>query len=347
AVLHGCSSPPPPAAVPRPVLVEHPQPLASQVGEVFPGSVRAREESDLSFRVAGKILTRRVQAGETVKPGDVLATLDPQDARLNLQSAEAAQTATEADVRLAAADIKRHKDMLDKGFISKSLYDTKVNALDVVQARLDQARANVAVARNQSSYTTLTADKTGLITAVVAEAGQVVAVGQPVFKFASDSAREVVIAVPEGRIEALQKAPQLAISLWARPGKFYSGHLREVNLEADRSTRTHEARVTILDPDAAVQLGMSANVLVGEELHGSLFQLPLSALGGSKEQPAVWIVGEDGKAHEVPVTVLRYLETGAVVTGALDAKMNMVSAGTHLMTEGLAVSVIQRERHGS
>ena len=331
------------APAPRPVLVEHPVPLAGQTAEVFPGTVRAREEAELAFRVPGKILSRKVEAGSAVKTGQVLATLDPEDADLSLKAAEAAAAAAEADMKLAESELTRHKDLLDKGFISKSLYDVRDNSFKLAQARHDQAQSQVAVVRNQTRYNTLTASSDGLITAVAAEAGQVVAAGQPVFRLATQGSPEVVIAVPEGRLDVLRKA-ELAVSLWANHGKFYTAKLREVNLQAERSTRTHEARVAIENADDAVQLGMTATVVLRAEITPGAFIVPLSALGGSKEQAAVWTVDQDSKTRAVPVKVLRYVEQGAVIAGALTAEMQLVTAGTHLMVDGATVSTIPRQR---
>jgi multidrug efflux system membrane fusion protein len=326
------------------VVVEHAQPLAAESGEVFPGSVHAREEADLSFRIPGKILTRRIDAGAEVKAGQVLATLDPEDSKLNSAASKAALAAAEADVRLAQADLRRYQDLLHKGFISKSLFEQRQNTLELAEARRDQAQSNFAVVNNQMNYTTLAATKPGLITAVVAEAGQVVSAGQPVFRFAADNSREVVISVPEGRIEALRSAPRLSISLWAKPGKFYAGRLRTINLQADPSTRTHEARISIIDGDDAVQLGMTATVIMGERIEAALFQVPLSALAQSDGKPVVWTVTADGKAHRIAVTVVRYVEGYGIVSGVLDPGMPLVSAGVQLLLEGEAVKPVERHR---
>lgn len=342
ALLAACSKPAAEAPTLRPVVVEHPQPMVGAAGEVFPGSVRAREEADLSFRVAGKILQRRVDAGAEVKAGQVLATLDPADARLNTDAAKATLAAAEADVKLADADLRRHKELLDKGFISKSLYELRENTLQLAQARADQARSNLAVVANQSSYTTLTATKAGLITAVLAEAGQVVAAGQPVLRFAASGEREASISVPEGRIEALRAAPELGIALWAKPGKVYKGKLRFINLQADASTRTHDARVTIVDADDDVQLGMTVTAYLGARMDATLFRVPLSALAQVDGKPVVWIVAGGGKAHKLAVTVARYVEGFAIVGGALTPDMQLVSAGVQLLGEDQVVKAIAR-----
>lgn len=344
AGLAGCSRGEAPAPPARPVLFEHPQPLAGESGEVFPGSVRAREEADLAFRVPGKIVSRKVDAGSMVKAGEVLASLDPEDARLNTASAEASLKAAEADARLAEDDLKRNKEMLDKGFISKSLYDAQENRLKLAQARAEQAASGLAVIRNQAGYTRLVADKPGVITAVLAEAGQVVAAGQPVFRFASESGREVVFNVPEGRVDALRKAPKLLVTLWAQPDKMYAARIREITPQADPSTRTHQARVTIVDADAAVQLGMTATVIMGAKLDGQLFSVPLSALGSAGDKPQLWIIDAQNRIQPLPVTVHRYVDQAAIVSGALDAQTRVVSAGVQLMVAGQPVTALARDR---
>jgi multidrug efflux system membrane fusion protein len=345
-LLAGCSSKIEEAPAVRPVLVEHPQAMLGESGEVFPGTVHAREEADLSFRVPGRILLRHANAGDPVRAGEMLATLDAQDAQLNVQAAQASVSAAAADVTLADAELQRYKELLAKGYISKSAIDLKQNTRDLTQARLDQAKANRAVILNQSNYTILAAPKAGLITAVTAEAGQVVAAGQPVFRFAAGDEREVLIHVPEGRVDILRKARKLSVSLWAQPGKLYPAKLREINLQADRSTRTHEARVTILQPGSGIDLGTTAAVILGERVDQTLFIVPLSSIGGTKEQPGVWVI-EAGKSRLVPVQPVRYLETGVVVKADLKPEMSIVSAGAQLVVPGQEVRTIERKRDGA
>lgn len=342
--MTACSKQPdaPPQA--KPVVVEHAQSLVGDSGEVFPGSVHSREEADLSFRVSGKILTRRVDAGAEVKAGQVLATLDAEDSKLNIDASRSAVVAAEADVKLAQADLQRYQNLLDKGFIGKAMFDQHQNTLELAQARRDQAKSSFAVVNNQMRYTTLTATKAGLITSVLAEAGQVVAEGQPVFRFASDKSREVVISVPEGRIDALRTAPKLGVSLWANPGKFYAATVRSINMQADPNTRTHDARITIVGSDDAVQLGMTATVFVGAKIDATLFQVPLSALAQIDGKSVVWAVSKDNKVQKIPVTAVRYVEGFAVVSGALNPGMSLVSAGVQLLHEGELVKPMERQR---
>jgi len=172
----------------------------------------------------------------------------------------------------------------------------------------------------------------------------VVAAGQPVFKFAADTSREVVISVPEGRVNSLRAASKLGVSLWANPGKMYEGRVRSINMQADPNTRTHEARISIVGSDDAVQLGMTATVYMGSRTEASLFQVPLSAVAQVDNKPVVWTVSADGKAHKIPVAVLRYVENFAVVSGGLTAGMPLISAGVQLLVEGQQVKSIERQR---
>jgi multidrug efflux system membrane fusion protein len=332
ALLAACGSHEAPAPAPRPVVFEHPTADGAAGSEVYPGAVRARVETDLAFRVAGKIAERKVVAGSLVKAGDVLAVLDPQDSQLNLAAAQ-------ADNELAQSEYKRYVDLYKKGFVSHSLVDQYSN-----QAKLAQAKFNLI--KNQSSYTELKADNDGVISSVLAEAGQVVAAGQPVMRFAAHGGREVMINVPEGRYEALRATPMLRISLWALPGKVYSGSLREISPQADAATRTHEARITIEDAGEEVQLGMTASVYAGEAAGEPRYRLPLTAIAGTKEQPAVWVIDGD-HVRGVPVRVANYLEDAAIVQGALKTEDRVVTAGAHLLTDGENVTAVARNRHGA
>lgn len=328
----GCGNGEPPAPAPRVVAVVKPQPLDAVVGATYPGSVRARVETPLSFRVPGKILERKVDVGAHVAKGAELATLDPADARSNLDAAR-------ADLALAEAEAIRLRNLKKRGgYVSQSQLDTAEN-------RLRLAKAQHELARNQSAYTTLIADADGTVTQVQAEAGQVVAAGQPVFGFARDGEREVSITVPEGELTALAKAPKLSILLWAHPDKVYEGRLREYSTAADARTRTHEARVSIVAPDENVKLGMTANVLLGADGAKGAFRVPAAAVAQVQGKASVWVVrgaGEEAKAQPVPVKVIQYTNDAVVISGALQAGDPLISAGVHLLTPGMAVRPVDR-----
>jgi multidrug efflux system membrane fusion protein len=328
-VLAACGNDAPPPPV-RPALVAAPIPLADEAGEAYPGAVRAEVESDMSFRVPGKIATREVEAGAEVKAGQVLATLDPEDARLNLDAAR-------ADHALAKSDARRMRDLKERGYVSQSQVDS-------AESKLKLAAAKLSLAENQSAYTELKADADGVVTAVLAEAGETGPAGRPVFRFAVGTAREVLINVPEGRIDQLRGAEHVAVTLWTQPGKSYRGKLRVVSPQADPQTRTHEVRVSILEPDPFVQLGVTATVLLGAKGGDQTFKLPAMAVGDDGRQHArVWVVkGDPPAAQPVPVEVLQYLHESVIVTGALKPTDRVITAGVHLLTPGMPVTPVAR-----
>lgn len=347
ALLGACAKPVPPVQAPHPVVVQAPQPLGGPAGvEAFPGSVHARTEADLSFRVPGKIAQRKVDMGARVAAGTVLAVLDPEDSQLNLQAARAAVAAAEADLWLAREEETRFSDLKQRGHVGQSALDQRVNTTKLAQARLEQARSQSDLAQNQSRYTRLTADAAGVITQVIAEAGNVVSAGQPVVRFAADGEREVRISVPEGRVGGLRAAPQVAIELYNVPGRRYVGKVREINPQADSATRTHQAHVTIVDAPEDVQLGASATVILLAAGDSNTFSLPATALGEASKQPAVWTLrrSDDGSTtvQPVPVQVLQYLNEVVIVTGELGPDDRLVSAGVHRLIPGMAVTPIER-----
>ncbi len=330
ATLGACSGGEPAAPPARPALVAAPMPLSEEAGEAYPGAVRAQVETELSFRVAGKIASRLVDAGAEVKAGQALATLDADDAHLNLDAAR-------ADHALAQSDAKRVRDLKARGYVSQAQVDN-------AESKLKLAAAKLSLAQNQSRYTELKADADGVITAVLAEAGETVAAGRPVFRFAAGTAREVLINVPEGRLEALRSAEHVAVTLWMQAGKTYKGALRVVSPQADPQTRTHEVRVSIADADGAVPLGVTATVLIAAKGGAQMFKLPAMALGDDGRQHAVvWVVkGAPPAAQPVQVKVLQYLHESVIVSGDLKPTDRIVTAGVHLLTPGMAVLPVAR-----
>lgn len=336
ATLSGCASEAKVTAAPKPAIIAHPASAALAV-EVYSGAVHARYESQLGFRVAGKIKARNADIGARVKSGAVLATLDPQDAELALSAARAQAAWSKADLSLAKAEMDRHQSMLDKKLISQSLYDAKVNAFKAAEARAKQADAQLSVTENQTKYSELRADADGVITAVTAEPGQVVAAGQPVVTLARDGQREVLINVPEGRVEAFKAGTPVLADLWAKDGSRYNGTVREIAPEADAASRTYNVRVTLTDADPAVHMGMTARVYL-PTANGAAFNVPLTALTAKDGVPAVWKVdAKSGAVRLSAVKVGNYGETGASVSEGLTGDDWIVTAGVHKLVEGQVV----------
>lgn len=338
-LLAACADPAP-APFPRPAMVTR---ASSGDGALaaYAGEVRAREEPPLSFRIPGKLVRRLVDAGSRVRAGQPLAELDPADARLESEAARAALVSAQSDHALAKSELDRYQNLADRQLVSRSLYDSRVAALRAAEARVRQARAQSSASGNQVGYSVLRAPRDGVISQRLAEAGQVVAAGQPVFLLAVDGEREVAIAVPEQGLERFAVGRQLVVELWAQPGKRYPGKVRELAPAADPVTRTYAARVAF-DGGDEVELGQSARVWARGENQAGL-RLPLSALTQARGAPAVWVV--DPKTQQVrlrPIRVGAYSEEGVPVLAGLGADEWVVAAGAHLLLDGERVMPIDR-----
>ena len=323
----------------RPVLTQTIVPGAASTRDVYAGEVRARHESDVAFRVGGKLVARPVDAGARVTRGQLLARLDPEDAQLAASAAAAQLASAESEASLARAEAERHADLLAKGFISQSAFDVKQNAANAARARLEQARSQAAISTNQAQYTTLVADADGVVVSVAAEPGQVLAPGQPVLRLAQAGEKEVVVNAPESQLARFRPGNAVAITLWSESGRIFAGRIREIAGGADPVTRTYAARVSILNPPPEAQLGMTANVVFASGSDASLVLLPMSALArDGKDDAAVWVV--DPKTSQVKlrrVTVGQFREDGVTITAGLHPGDIVVTAGVHKLRENQVV----------
>lgn len=340
AGLSGCSSKAAMPEPPRNAIVAHAQAASTSDAEVYSGDVHARFESQLGFRVNGKIKARYVDVGDHVEQGQAIAELDPLDLRLQVASANATLASANANRDLAKSEYDRYRPLLDKHFVSQTQFDSVSNTLKAAQAQVQQAQAVLAVAQNQAEYTTLRADHAGLITTMTAEAGQVISAGLPIATLARDGATEVEIAVPENRIASFQVGTPVAMESWADTGKQLPGHVREISPEADHVTRTYRVRVSFEDSDLAPRLGQTARVYFATN-SAAQWLVPLTALYEEAGKPAVWVV--DAKTHQVrltPVTVNSYREQGVALSGGIGATDWIVTAGVHKLREGEAIAPI-------
>ncbi|WP_295388853.1 efflux RND transporter periplasmic adaptor subunit [uncultured Thiodictyon sp.] len=335
----GCGKPAPIADAIRPVLLTEVVLGSGAETALFAGEVKPRYESDLAFRIGGKIVARAVDAGARVRKGAVLARLDAADVALQTEAAQAQVAAAQVDADFAKAEFDRYENLLKQKFISASALDAKRNAMKASHARLDQAQANLAVTRNQAAYATLIAPADGVITSVTAETGQVVAAGQVVMRHARDSEREVVIAVPEGRIDELKAADSITVVLAADPATSYRGRVREVSPAVDPITRTFTVRVAVLDPAPAMQWGMTANVLLADDGAATASLLPSTALYQALDgRPALWVYDPIiGKVSLRPVVIGQYREDGVVIAAGLAAGEWVVATGANKLHEGQRV----------
>lgn len=346
AALTGCNSDARPAEAARPVLVIHPGGGAEAAVTAYAGEIRAREESPLSFRVGGKLVRREVDVGAHVRAGDLLAVLDAGDLAAQARAAQAQLAAAEAELGRARADQARFAQLAGQQLVSRSTLDAQNAAATAAQGQVNAARANLDVARNQSSYTQLRAPRDGMIASRTAEAGQVVGAGQTVFTLAADGGREVAIALPESRIRDFSVGQQVAVELWSAPGQLLPGTIREIAPAADPQARTYAARVNLTgDAAKAVDLGQSARVYVQENGTRAALTIPLSAIQrGAGNANAVWMVDPaTRKLHLTPVQLGAFGETSAPVLSGVKPDAWIVAAGGHLLREGQLVAPVDRE----
>ncbi|HUG22244.1 efflux RND transporter periplasmic adaptor subunit [Piscinibacter sp.] len=309
----------------------------------YAGEVRARTESKLGFRVGGKIVRRHVDAGSTVKAGQVLAQLDPQDLRLNQDAARAALAAAQANHDQALADHKRYKDLRDQDFISSAELERRETALKAARAQLDQAKAQASAQGNQAGYTALVADASGVITGVDAEPGMVVGAGTPVLRLAHDGPRDVVFSVPEdkvGLVKALAETPgRFKVRLWGADAEPLPATIREIAAAADPVTRTFAVKADLGRAGSdRVRLGQTATVLVEMPKTIGVNKLPLSALKHEQGRTIVWVVDKASMTVKAqPVQVAGADGNEAVVSGGLVAGQVVVTAGVHVLNPGQKV----------
>ncbi len=343
-LLAACGKPDTPTAHAVPVLVVHPGGSEAAVS-AYPGEIRAREEAALSFRVGGNLLRRHVDAGQRVKKGQLLAELDVADYALQARAAQAQYAAAEADLVRARDDQKRYAALADKQLVSRSALDAQNAALKAAQGQADAARSNLDVARNQAAYAQLRAPADGVIASRQAEAGQVVAAGQPIYTLATDGAREVAIALPESGIRDFAVGQTVEVELWNQPGKRWPGTIREIAPAADAQARTYATRVSLAaEALDAVELGQSARVFVAHA-KGGVLSVPLAAVqpGKSPQQAGVWVVDPAKSTLQLrAVSLGAYGAASVPVLSGVKADEWVVAAGGHLLREGQAVVAVDR-----
>ncbi|GGK05018.1 resistance-nodulation-cell division (RND) efflux membrane fusion protein [Alloalcanivorax dieselolei] len=318
------------------------QPDSTRAGhDSFAGEVRARYEPDLAFQVGGKVIERLVEVGDRVEKGQPLARIDPRDVRLQLDASRARVAAAKADHDLALSEQKRYQTLLERKVISQSQYDSVSSQLEAAAAQLRQAHADLEVARNQAGYAELHAPRNGVIMSRQVEVGQVVAAGQTVFTLAADGDREVLIHLPENRVNQVSLKQDVKVELWSRPGDHYDGRVREIAPSADPQLRTYAARVAFTSDDVPADLGQSARVFFPQG--GTRMSIPLSALTAEEGAPYVWKVNPaDQTLVKAPVRVGPYQEDEVPVLAGLEAGDWIVAAGAQLFREGQTVKPVDR-----
>ena len=340
-LLAACSAETAPAPrAERPVQVQSVAYQAEDAARDFVGVVRARYETDLGFRVGGKMVARLVNMGDRVHAGDVIARLDPEDLRLQVESAEAELAAATTNLNQISADFERYETLKARGYASIADFDRKTAAKGEAESRLARAKRSLDLARNQLDYAELKAGADGVITATLAEPGQVVSLGQPAVKLAHRGEKEAVVALPENWLTKAREATA-SVTLWSDKGHRYSARLRELSPQADQATRTYAARFTILDPDDSVALGMTATVTLKPADDAMVAKLPLSAVLSRGSGASVYVVNQAGELILRPVTVASFNEDDALITGGVSAGEKVVTLGVQKLEPGLKVRSIE------
>jgi RND family efflux transporter MFP subunit len=326
----------------RPVEVQRVTFRSENASREFVGVVRARYEPDLAFRVAGKITERIVNVGDRVHTGDVIARLDPQDLQLQVASAEAEIAAATSNFAQASSDEMRFTSLKARGYAAVADYERKKSAKDEADGRLERARRALELARNQLAYAVLQANADGVITATLAEPGQVVAVGQAVARLAQHGEVEALVALPETWLGEA-RATQASVRLWSGPQRRFAAHLRELSPQADPQTRTYAARFTIENPDETVALGMTATVILAHDGDAAVAKLPLSAVLNRGAGASVYVVDKAGALELRPVTVASFTADAALLTAGVNAGERVVTLGVQKLAAGEKVRTIDEQ----
>jgi membrane fusion protein, multidrug efflux system len=303
----------------------------------FSGTIKARVESSLGFRVPGKIIERRANTGDIVQAGQVLARLDVTDLKLAETSARAAVAAAKTRLEVARLALERARSLLPNGHIPQSTVDVRLLDYDSARSALDAAESAAQQAANASGYAELKPEKTGIITAVQAEPGQVVAAGMPVFILAEKEEVEAEIFVPEDNVTRLSPGQEASVSLWSDPAVAASARIREIAGAADPQSRTYRVRLTADHATAAMRLGMTAVVKIELMGSGSAIAVPVTALVPQGAGFAVFVASkESGRVHLVPVSAGALEDASVRVTGIGDGAI-VVTGGVQFLKEGMKV----------
>lgn len=305
----------------------------------FTGLIGARVQSNLGFRVPGKILERLVNTGEQVKGGQPLMRIDETDLRLAVTARRNAVAAARAALVQASADEKRYATLVKSGLAATpQRYDQAKAALDTAQAQVAAAEADAKVAENEATYSVLVADADGTVVETLGEPGQVVSAGQPVVRLAVAGPREAVVALPETMRPTIGSVAEA--TLFGSDEHPYTAHLRQLSDSADPQTRTYEARYVLDGKAATAPLGATVTIRVASQADQPQRQIPLGAVLDDGSKTGVWILDPaTSTVHFRPIHLVRMSSETAMISG-LNEGDSVVSLGAHLLQEGARVKTV-------
>jgi len=315
---------------------------ASSNDAQFTGVIHARTESDLGFRVPGKIIEKRVKDGDHVKRGQALIRLDPTDLKLSAAAAREEVEAARAQNKLALADERRLRKLVAMKAVSVQEYDRGKSSADATTAQLRAAVAHSAQLENQVGYAVLRAEADGVIMETPADVGQVVGAGTVVIRLAHDGPREAVVNLSEGEAMIAKKSAALA-NLYTDPSQTFLAQLRELSAMADPLTRTYQARYTLSGAGENAPLGATVTVLLGGENANAkpLYEIPIGALYDGGAGASVWVIHPDTSTlSRRSVEVAKLGSETALISKGLKPGEQILALGAHLVTEGEQVKIL-------
>jgi membrane fusion protein, multidrug efflux system len=340
ATVAGCNEPASSTSEARPVRTVTVVKKAEGGMVSLTGQIRAKDQVGLAFRLDGRMIERPVSVGDVVKPGQVIARLDPQNQQNSLRSAQADLASAEAVLTQARLAFGRQQKLLADGWTTQAKFDDAEQALATAQAQVDSTQAHVRIAQDQLSYTDLLADAPGAVTAVGAEPGEVVRTGQTVVQLARQGGRDAVFDVPEQLIRTGPRDPVVEIALTNDPQVKASGRVREVAPQANAATRTFQVKVGIIDPPEALSLGSTVTGSIKLAAPSGV-EVPASVLTETDGHPAVWVVDPQSQSVSLRnVDVLRYDPATVVVSQGLEAGEIVVTAGVQTLRPGQKVRLL-------
>jgi RND family efflux transporter MFP subunit len=338
--LAGCNDKVAEKPVPsRPVMVATVHYESESPERSFVGAIKPRIETDMGFRVPGKVARRLVEVGQTVDVGQPLATLDEADLKLQAEQAEAEFRAATGVLAQAAAAETRARDLRAKGWATDAQLDQAKAVADEARARLNRAERSVELTNNSLSYATLVADSRGVVTATLIDSGQVVASGQTAVRVARFAEKEAVVAIPETLV-GRAKDGAATVTLWSEPNRKYTARLREVAPSADPATRTYLAKFSLPDAGDNVSLGMTATLTLADSQTERVARLPLSSLYSQGGDPSLYTVDDKGEVALKPVSVKSYESNCVVISGGVDEGAKIVVLGVQKLDPTQKVRVV-------
>lgn len=338
-LLAACSKHEAPPEPVRPVLSIEVRPEVQQSLGRFAGSIQARYESTLGFRVSGRIARRYLDVGAEVEKGTLLATLDPTDQRNQLRAAEGDLAKIQAQLINAQANARRQKELFQRGVGAQAQLDVAQTDLKTTSASLEQAKAAVSQARDQLGYAELRTEHAAVITEWKAEAGQVVSVGQEVVKLARPDIKEAVIDLPTALADQLSEGVEFRVAGQLDPSINTTAKLREIEPQADAATRTRRARLTLTDTPAAFRLGTSISVTLSSAIEPRT-QLPLSAVQEVDGKTQIWIIDvQNQTVTPRAVSILARDDDSVTLASGVKAGERVVSAGVNSLKPGQKVKI--------